>query len=209
MAKEHTDSLKSLIEELCRLPGLGARSAERIVLYLLEAPNEEVLALAQAIRKLKTSIRHCSVCFNLTEAKLCSICSDDTRDRSVICVVELPKDLMHIEATGAYKGLYHVLGGHIAPLDGIGPDKLNIDSLLSRARDSQVKEIILSTNPTVEGDGTALHLASLLVSRRSRGLESTKVRITRPARGLASGATLEFASKDTIAEAITGRQPLP
>ena len=201
MAAEHTDSLARLIEELCRLPGLGARSAERIALYLLEAPNEEVLALAQAIRKLKTSIRHCSVCFNLTEAQLCSICSDDTRDRSVICVVELPKDVMRIEATSAYQGLYHVLGGHIAPLDGIGPDKLNIDSLLSRARDLEVKEIILSTNPTIEGDGTALHIASLL--------ESTKVRITRPARGLASGASLEFASKDTIAEAITGRQLLP
>ena len=201
MAEEHTNSLKQLIEELCRLPGVGARSAERIALYLLDAPNEKALNLAQAIRKLKASIRHCSVCFNLTEKELCSICSDDARDRSVICVVELHKDVMRIESTGAYKGLYHVLGGHIAPLDGIGPDKLNIDSLSRRARHSGVKEIILSMNPTVEGDGTALHIGSLL--------ESSGIKITRLARGLASGASLEFSNKDTIAEAITGRQPLP
>ena len=201
MAEEHTDSLTQLIEELCRLPGVGARSAERIALYLLDAPSDKALNLAQAIRKLKASIRHCSICFNLTESKLCSICSDDTRDRSVICVVELPKDVMRIESTRAYKGLYHVLGGHIAPLDGIGADKLNIDSLLKRAREPGIKEIILSMNPTVEGDGTALHIGSLL--------ESSKIRITRPARGLASGASLEFANKDTIAEAITGRQLLP
>lgn len=201
MANEHTDSLKKLIEELCRLPGIGARSAERIALHLLETDNEEALTLAQAIRKLKTSVRSCTVCFNLTESELCAICSDNARDRSVICVVELPKDVMRIEATGAYKGLYHVLGGHIAPLDGIGPDKLNIDSLLARAGEREVKEIILSTNPNVEGDGTALYIGSLL--------ETTKVKITRPSRGLASGATLEFANKDTIAEAITGRQPLP
>ena len=201
MAAEQRDSLKDLIDELCRLPGIGARSAERIALHLLEVPKETALNLAQAIGKLKTSMRHCRVCFNLSESELCSICSDDSRDRSVICVVELPKDVMRIEATGAYKGLYHVLGGHIAPLDGIGPDKLNIDSLLKRAREAGVEEIVLSTNPTVEGDGTALHIVSLL--------ESSKIRITRPARGLASGSSLDFANKDTIAEAITGRQPLP
>jgi recombination protein RecR len=201
MPEEHTDSLKQLLEELCRLPGVGARSAERIALYLLDAPNEQALNLAQAIRKLKSSIRNCDVCFNLTESKLCSICSDNTRDRSVICVVELPKDVMRIESTGAYKGLYHVLGGHIAPLDGIGPDKLNIDSLSKRARQPGVKEIILSMNPTVEGDGTALHIGSLL--------QSSGIKITRLARGLASGASLEFTNKDTITEAITGRQPLP
>ena len=198
-----SNSLAHLIEELCRLPGVGARSAERIALYLLEASNEQALNLAQAIRKLKTSMRHCNVCFNLAEAELCSICSDHTRDRSVICVVELPKDVMRIESTGVYKGLYHVLGGHIAPLDGIGPDKLNIDALLKRARQPDVKEIILAMNPTVEGDGTALHISSLLES------SGIKIKITRPARGLASGASLEFANKDTIAEAITGRQPLP
>ena len=201
MAEEKTDSLGRLIEELCRLPGLGARSAERIALHLLDAPNEQALKLAQSIAKLKTSIRQCSVCFNLAEGDLCSICTDDSRDRSVICVVELPKDVIRIEGSGAYKGLYHVLGGHIAPLEGIGPDKLNIDSLIGRARDMKVKEIILAMNPTIEGDGTALHISSLL--------EPINVKITRPARGLASGATIEFSSKDTIAEAITGRGPLP
>ena len=201
MAEEKTDSLGRLIEELCRLPGLGARSAERIALHLLDAPNEQALKLAQSIAELKTSIRKCSVCFNLAEGDLCSICTDDSRDRSVICVVELPKDVIRIEGSGAYKGLYHVLGGHIAPLEGIGPDKLNIDSLIGRARDTKVREIILAMNPTIEGDGTALHISSLL--------EPINVKITRPARGLASGATIEFSSKDTIAEAITGRQTLP
>ena len=201
MAEEKTDSLGRLIEELCRLPGLGARSAERIALHLLDAPNEQALKLAQNIAKLKTSIRRCSVCFNLAEGDLCSICTGDSRDRSVICVVELPKDVIRIEDSGAYKGLYHVLGGHIAPWDRIGPDKLNIDSLIGRARDTKVKEIILAMNPTIEGDGTALHISSLL--------EPINVKITRPARGLASGATIEFSSKDTIAEAITGRHTLP
>ena len=201
MAEKKSGPLGDLIEELCRLPGLGARSAERIALHLLDAPNEQVLKLAENIGKLKTSIRQCSVCFNLAQGDLCWICQDDSRDRSVICVVELAKDVMGIEGSGAYKGLYHVLGGHIAPLDRIGPDKLNIDSLIGRARDTKVKEIILAMNPTIEGDGTALHISSLL--------EPINVKITRPARGLASGATIEFASKDTIAEAITGRQTLP
>ncbi len=201
MAEKPTGPLANLIQELSRLPGVGARSAERIAVHLLEAPNDQVLDLAKAIRGLKTSVHHCSICFNLTETDMCTVCADDTRDRSVICVVELPKDVMRIETTGAYKGMYHVLGGHIAPLDGIGPDKLNIDSLLTRARDSVVKEIVLATNPTVEGDGTALHISSLL--------ESTDVNISRLARGLAAGAAIEFATKDTLAEAITGRQPLP
>lgn len=201
MAEDKNGPLGGLIEELCRLPGLGARSAERIALHLLAAPNEQVLKLAESINKLKTSIRHCRVCFNLAEGELCWICRDDSRDHSVICVVELAKDVMRIEGAGAYKGLYHVLGGHIAPLDGVGPDKLSIDSLVVRARDTKVKEIILAMNPTIEGDGTALHISSLL--------EPIEVRITRPARGLASGASIEFSSKDTIAEAITGRGPLP
>lgn len=201
MTKEPTGPLANLIRELARLPGIGARSAERIAVHLLEAPSDQVLDLAKTIRSLKTSVHHCSTCFNLTETDICSVCADDTRDRSVICVVELPKDVMRIETTAAYKGLYHVLGGHIAPLDGIGPDKLNIDSLLARARNPVVKEIILATNPTVEGDGTALHVSSLL--------ESIEVKISRLARGLASGAAIEFASKDTLAEAITGRLPLP
>jgi len=201
MAEKKSGPLGDLIEELCRLPGLGARSAERIALHLLDAPNEQVLKLAENIGKLKTSIRHCSVCFNLAQGDLCSICTDDRRDRSVICVVELPKDVMGIEGSGAYKGLYHVLGGHIAPLEGIGPDKLNVDSLTGRARDTKVKEIILAMNPTIEGDGTALHISTVL--------EAINVKITRPARGLASGASIEFCNKDTIAEAITGRQPLP
>lgn len=203
MARTETNSgpLAGLIEELSRLPGLGARSAERIALHLLEAPTEQVQKLTENITKLKTSIRHCNLCYNLAQDDLCLICKDDSRDRSLICVVELPKDVMGIEAAQAYKGLYHVLGGHIAPLDRIGPDKLNIDSLIARARDTNVKEIILATNPTIEGDGTSLYISSLL--------EPINLKITRLARGLASGAAIEFSSKSTIAEAITGRQPLP
>ncbi len=183
------------------MPGLGARSAERIALHLLEAPKEEVLNLSEVIGKLKTSIRHCSECFNITESKLCEICGDESRDRTIICVVELPKDVMRIEGSGAYKGLYHVLGGHIAPLDGVGADKLNIGSLGRRVRSGAIKEIIIATNPTIEGDGTALHISSIL--------EPFKVRITRFARGLASGAAIAYSSKNTIAEAITGRGPMP
>jgi len=200
MAATNNSSLGRVIQELCRLPGIGARSAERIAMHLLEADNREVMELAEAIGNLKKSVRHCSICFNLAQGEICSICAEANRDRSIICVVELPKDVMRIEATGAYKGLYHVLGGHIAPLDGVGPDKLNIDALLGRARELGIKEVIIATNPTVEGDGTALHISSLL--------EGAGVKITRLARGLASGAVIEYASKDTIAEAITGRQPL-
>ncbi len=201
MAEEKPDSLKCLIKELCRLPGVGARSAQRIALHLLDTPKDQALKLAQSITKLKTSTRQCKLCFNLAEADLCSICADDSRDRSVICVVELVKDVIHIESSGAYKGLYHVLGGHIAPLEGIGADKLTIDSLIGRARDAKVEEIVLAMNPTIEGDGTALHISILL--------EPIDVKITRLARGLASGATIEFSNSDTIAEAITGRGSLP
>ena len=182
------------------MPGVGTRSAERIALHLLEAPDQQVLDLAKMLRELKTEIRHCRMCNSLSESELCDICQDDSRDRSLICVVELAKDVMRIESTGSYRGLYHVLGGHIAPLDGIGPDKLNIDSLIERARDKQVEEIVIATNPTIEGDGTALHISSLL--------ETLDVKVSRLARGLASGAALEFSNKDTIAEAITGRQPI-
>lgn len=201
MSEEKTDSLGRLIKELCRLPGVGARSAQRIALHLLDASSEQALKLAESITKLKTSIRQCGVCFNIAESDLCLICADDSRDCSVICVVESPKDVIHIESSGAYKGLYHVLGGHIAPLDGIDADKLTIDSLIGRAREAKVKEIILALNPTIEGDGTVLHISSLL--------EPIDVKITRPARGLASGASIEFSNKDTIAEAMAGRGTLP
>ena len=201
MAEKKTGPLGNLIEELCRLPGVGARSAERIALYLLGAPKDQVLKLAEVIGKLKTSIHHCSECFNIAEGKVCEICGDEGRDRTIICVVELPKDVMGIEASGSYKGLYHVLGGHIAPLDGVGADDLNIGSLVSRVRGGGVKEIIIATNPTIEGDGTSLHISSIL--------SPLKVRITRLARGLASGAAIEYSNKNTIAEAITGRGPLP
>ena len=196
-----TSDIEKLIQLLAKLPGLGPRSARRAALYLVKRRESLLQPLVKALADTAENVGACSECGNLDVHDPCAICSDGRRERSVICVVELPKDVMRIETTGAYKGMYHVLGGHIAPLDGIGPDKLNIDSLLTRARDSVVKEIVLATNPTVEGDGTALHISSLL--------ESTDVNISRLARGLAAGAAIEFATKDTLAEAITGRQPLP
>ena len=200
MAEEQTNSLKGLIEELCRLPGIGARSAERIALHLLETPKERALNLAQAIGKLKTSMRHCRVCFNLCESELCSICSDDSRDRSVICVVELPKDVMRIEATGAYKGLYHVLGGHIAPLDGIGPDELGISSLEARLQGGEIGELIIATNPTVEGDATAHYLADLATKY--------KIQASRIAHGVPLGGELEYVDGGTLSHAFFGRRAL-
>lgn len=190
-----------LMEELARLPGVGARSAERMAFHLLKAGREEALALAQAIIDLKERIRHCSVCHHLSDTDPCGICSDPRRDRTQICIVEQPKDVVSLEQTGAYRGLYHVLLGHIAPLDGVGPEELTIPDLLQRVARDGVREIILATNPTLEGDGTALHI--------THELRNQPVKITRLARGLAAGATIEFAGRNTLTEALNGRREMP
>jgi recombination protein RecR len=193
-----TGPLQRLIEELRKLPGIGARSAERIAFYLLKADRASAAGLAQAIMATKDEIRPCARCFNLADAELCHICADGRRDQGLVVVVEQPKDLMNLEATGLITGVYHVLMGHIAPLDGVGPDDLTIDALLRRVKAGGIREGVLATNPTLEGDATALHLSSLLAD--------TGVAITRLARGLAPGSQIEFANRAMLEEAIRWRR---
>ncbi len=193
-------SLDRLTTALGRLPGIGAKSAERLAHHLLKCPPEEALALAEAIREVKERVRHCATCYHLTEAEsqLCAICRDPRRDPSIVCVVEQPRDLIALEKAGTYPGVYHVLLGRLAPLQGVGPEQLTLDALEARVRSGLVRELIMATNPTLEGDGTAL-----LVANR---LADSGVAITRLARGLASGSMLEFANKEMLADAINGRQ---
>lgn len=188
----------NLIERLSKLPGVGRKSAERLANYVLDCSDEEANSLAEAIRRVKTVVRPCAICFNLTEAEICSICSDSRRDKHVVCVVEQPRDLLALEAASIFNGVYHVLGGRLAPLSGVGPDDLNIAPLVKRVRSGEVKEILMATNPTLEGDGTALFISNLLAN--------DQVKITRLARGIASGSVLEFANREMLADAIRGRQ---
>src|SRR5919205_142862 len=160
----YTQSVQSLMNELARLPGIGMRSAERIAFHLLKQSPDEAMKLADAIRDVKTRIRHCSICYNLTEADPCGICSDASRDQGLVCIVEQPKDLLALESAGLYRGVYHVLLGRIAPLEDIEPGDLTIDALMQRLASGAVRELIMGTNPTMEGDGTALFIQSLIGS---------------------------------------------
>lgn len=198
MAIRYGAAFETLIDEFARLPGIGRKTAERLTHHILRCPDAEAQALADAIRQVKLSIHACPQCFNLTEDRLCSICTDTRRDPRVICVVEQPRDLLALEASGAFHGMFHVLQGRIAPLEGIGPEQLTFDALLKRVKQHGVTEIIMATNPTLEGDGTALYLSNLL--------EGKGVRITRLARGIASGSVLEYANKEMLADAMRGRQ---
>jgi len=200
MSAIYTETLNRLIEEFGKLPGIGPKTAERLAFYVLKAEPAEAMALAKAISDVKTRIKRCSICFNLSEQQVCRICSDARRDKSLICVVEQPKDIISLEKTGACKWVYHVLGGHIAPLEGIEPDDLTINQLVQRVRAGGVEEVIMATNPNLEGDGTSLYISSLL--------RPLKVRITRLARGLPTGSTIEYASGKILADAIMGRQEL-
>jgi recombination protein RecR len=200
MSSTYTQSIQSLMNELARLPGIGMRSAERIAFHLLKQPPEEAMKLSDAIRDVKTRIRHCSNCFNLTEQDPCSICSDASRDQAMVCIVEQPKDLLALESAGLYRGVYHVLLGRIAPLEGIEPGDLTIDPLMQRVASGAVREIIMGTNPTMEGDGTALFIQSLIGSR------FPNVQVTRLARGLPAGSSIEYANRNILADAISGRQ---
>ena len=191
------DALGILIEQFAHLPGIGRKSAQRLAFHILNAPKSEAYALAKAIVKAKDTIHHCEVCFNLTDSELCSICRSTNRDNSVICVVEDAKDIMVLERVGAYKGLYHVLGGAISPMDGIGPEQLHVKELLNRLQDEKVKEIILATNTTVEGEATAMYLNSLL--------KPLGIKITRIAQGLPIGGDIQYADEITLARAFQGR----
>lgn len=192
--------LENLVSHLKRLPGIGPRSAERIAFHLLREAPEDAFALADAIRDLKNKLRHCSVCFNLTDTDPCNICQNEKRDHTVVCVVEQPRDLATIEATGAFSGVYHVLLGHLSPMEGIGPEHLTIAALVDRVKKGKIREVIMANNPTLEGDGTALHIAELLAS--------LGVKVTRLARGLAVGSQLEYTSRATLADALEERRNL-
>lgn len=198
MADSVPSSLATLKKEFEKLPGIGPRSAERLAFHILKSDEPTALALAEAIRNVKQLVRHCGVCFNLTETDPCAICSDARRDRSQIIVVEQPKDLLLLESTGLVHGVYHVLMGHIAPLDGIEPGDLTIDALVRRVKKGEVEEVVIATNPTMEGEGTALHIKSLLAN--------LKVKVTRLARGLPSGSQIEYASRAVLQDALEGRR---
>ena len=195
---ELTESVAKTMKEFERLPGVGKKSAERIVYHLLKISNEEAFALSDSIRSMKENVRYCKCCFNLSEEELCDICRDPRRDQTTLCVVEQPRDLIALEKTGQYKGLYHVLLGRVSPLDGVGSEQLTIDSLVKRVKAGKFKELIMATNPTVEGDGTALSITNRL--------EGTKIKITRLARGITTGSSLEFANNEMLDDAISGRQ---
>jgi len=200
MSGAYTESLNKLIEEFGKLPGVGPKTAERLAFHILKAQPAEAMALAEAIRDVKSKIKRCEICYNLAEQPVCQICSDPRRDKTLICVVEQPKDVISLEKTGACKWVYHVLGGHIAPLEGIEPSDLTIGKLVERVREGNVKEVIMATNPNMAGDGTALYISSLL--------RTTGVKITQLARGLPAGSTIEYASGKILTDAIIGRQQL-
>ncbi|HEX8340972.1 MAG TPA: recombination mediator RecR [Tepidisphaeraceae bacterium] len=196
----HTAPVQNLMNLLARLPGIGMRSAERIAFHMLKQSPEDALRLADAIRDVKEKIRHCSVCYNLTESDPCGICQDVNRDAGLVCVVEQPKDLLALEAAGSYKGVYHVLLGRIAPLEGSEPGDLTIGALMQRLAGGQVRELILGTNPTMEGDTTALYIQNGVIEK------FPAVSVTRLARGLPTGSSIEYANKNMLADAIAGRQ---
>lgn len=193
-----TQSVTQLVDAFARLPGIGRKSAERLAYHVLRTNKAEALELADAIRRVKENVRYCRTCYNLAEQEECTLCRDSKRDRTLLCVVEQPRDLMALEQAGTYRGLYHVLLGRIAPLEGVGPEQLTIDALVARVRGGGFREIIMGTNPTVEGDGTALYISNLLADE--------PVEITRLARGITTGSVLEFANKEILADALAGRQ---
>jgi recombination protein RecR len=195
---EQLGAIAKLTQELGRLPGIGPKTAERLTHFLLAADRQQVLDLAEALRAIKEQVGRCRQCCNLTEGELCSLCRDSRRDASLICVVEQPRDLAALERTSSYRGLYHVLHGKLAPLENMGPEQLTVDLLLRRVQKGGVQEVIMATNPTLEGDGTALYIASLLAG--------TGVRLTRLARGLPSGSVLEFANNQMLTDALEGRR---
>lgn len=190
--------LENLIEELKRLPGVGPKTAERLAYHLLKVSAPEALALASAIRRLKEELRQCERCFNITEEEQCEICRDSGRDATVVCVVEQPKDLQVIEASGSYRGLYHVLGGSFSPLENRGPESLTVAALRDRIVAEGIREVILATNPDLEGDGTALLVTELL--------EDLDVDVSRIARGVPTGSQLEYMNQSIIRDAMTDRR---
>jgi recombination protein RecR len=192
-------ALARVMEELEKMPGIGPKSAQRLALYLLRASAEEARALAEAILEMKQAVHLCRLCFNLTDDEICPICSDSQRDEGLICVVSDVRDLLALERAGSFRGRYHVLGGLISPMEGVGPESLRLRELLERVKDG-VREVILATNPTVEGDATALYIAGLL--------KPLGIKVTRIALGLPVGGDLDYADEVTVARAVSGRTEL-
>jgi recombination protein RecR len=193
-----TESVARVIDEFAKLPGIGRKSAERLAYHVLRVHKSEALGLADAIRDVRENVRYCKMCYNLSEGELCTVCRDPKRDRTQLCIVEQPRDLMALEQAAVFRGQYHVLLGRIAPLEGVGPDQLTIDPLVERVRTGEFSEVIMATNPTVEGDGTALHISNLL--------SEYPVNVTRLARGITTGSILEYTNKEILADALSGRQ---
>jgi len=198
--EKYTKSMSKLIQALKKMPGIGPKSAERIAFHILRLPQSEAKTLAYSILKVKESIRFCKVCGNLSEEDACGICNDPERDKGIICVIEQPTDIISIEKSGVFNGLYHVLGGALSPLDGVGPENLRISELLARIKTSKIKEIIIATNSDSDGETTVLYL--------SRLLKKEKVAVTRIAYGLPMGSSLEYADQVTVAKALKGRGPI-
>lgn len=195
-----TKSVDALIKELEKMPGVGSKTAERLAFYILSLPREEAKALALSIMRVKDNIGFCKICNSLSEEEICSLCQDERRDRSVICVVEEPKDVSSIEETGVFKGLYHVLLGALSPLDGIGPDEIKIKDLLSRLKSDKIKEVVIATDLDTEGETTALYLAEVI---KPAGLK-----VTRIAYGIPVGSSLEYIDQATLAKALDGRREI-
>ena len=194
----YTPALQKLIDELGKLPGVGPKSAQRIAFHLIKIPEQDALSLAEAIQQAKQKVRFCETCFNMSDEAICEICSDSQRDSSLVCVVEEPRDIVALERTREYKGLYHVLQGAINPIDGIGPEQLKIRELLERLKGNTVVEVILCTNPNIEGEATAMYLAKLI--------EPLGIQVSRIASGLPVGGDLEYADELTLGRALEGRR---
>ena len=200
MAKAYTESMTRLMELLSRMPGIGEKTAERLAYHILRLSNEEAQALANAIKEVKQKVKQCSVCYHFAEMDPCAICSDAGRDRSTVCVVEEARDAVAIERTGGYRGLYHVLCGRLAPLEGIEPEHLTLDGLVQRVSSGQVREVILATNPDMEGEATALYVRE--------ALDGLPVKVTRLARGIPSGSQLDYADAAILSDAFEGRREM-
>ena len=196
----YTPALQKLIDELGKLPGVGPKSAQRIAFHLIKLPEQDALSLANAIQEAKQKVRFCETCFNMSDEVICEICSDTQRDGSLVCVVEEPRDIVALERTREYKGLYHVLQGAINPIDGVGPEQLKIRELLERLKGNTLQEVILCTNPNIEGEATAMYLAKLI--------EPLGIQVSRIASGLPVGGDLEYADELTLGRALEGRRKI-
>lgn len=198
--RQYPKPLNRLVNELARLPGIGGKTAQRLAFHILSMEERDVLQLSDAIKEAKEQMRYCSVCGNLTDIDPCAICSDETRDHSVICVVESPRDVIAMEKIKEFKGYYHVLHGTISPMDGIGPDDINLKDLIVRLQDERIKELIIATNPTIEGEATATYIARLI--------KPTGIKVSRIAHGIPVGGDLEYADEVTLLKAVEGRRQL-